>query len=86
MRLIKKYSNRKLYDTEKKSYVVLEEIWNDVWEGEDVRVVDQVTGRDITATVLAQAIARREERRPTLSVTRLAALIRECSVESVVAG
>jgi polyhydroxyalkanoate synthesis repressor PhaR len=58
----KRYSNRKLYDIAGRRYVTLEEIAGRVRDGEDVRVVDHDTGRDLTAVTLAQALYERERR------------------------
>jgi polyhydroxyalkanoate synthesis repressor PhaR len=58
--LIKKYSNRKLYDTTSRRYVTLEVISDLLRAGEEVRVTDQVTGGDITSTVLGQILLTRQ--------------------------
>ena len=54
--LIKKYANRKLYDTTSKHYVTLETVARLVQDGHDIRVVDQPTGSDITSMVLNQIL------------------------------
>lgn len=63
-RLIKRYGNRKLYDTQESRYVTLEAIAAFVKQGEEVRVVDNDTGEDLTAVTFAQIILE-EERRST---------------------
>jgi polyhydroxyalkanoate synthesis repressor PhaR len=55
-RLIKRYENRKLYDTASSEYVSLSDIAELVRSGETVRVVDNATGRDLTAQTLTQII------------------------------
>ena len=55
-RLIKKYENRRLYDTGESRYVNLEEVAKLVREGLDVQVVDAKTGEDLTRPVLTQII------------------------------
>ncbi len=55
-RHIKRYENRKLYDTEASQYVSLGDIADMVRDGETVRVVDNATGRDLTAQTLTQII------------------------------
>jgi len=55
-RLIKRYENRKLYDTEASAYVSLSDIAELVRNGETVQVVDQATGQDLTAQTLTQII------------------------------
>ena len=55
-RHIKRYSNRKLYDTEASEYVSLSDIAELVRSGETVKVVDNATGDDLTAQTLTQII------------------------------
>ena len=55
-RRIKRYDNRKLYDTETSEYVSLSDIADLVRGGETVEVVDNVTGPDITDQTLTQII------------------------------
>src|SRR5438477_12926742 len=65
VRLIRKYGNRRLYDTRTSRYVTLGDLV-EVFEGEeDVKVVDAVGGEDLTKRVLAQAILFEEGRRRT---------------------
>lgn len=58
MRTIKKYANRKLYDTQDKRYVTLDHLGKLIRNGEKIEVVDNPTGKDITASVVSQIIAR----------------------------
>lgn len=60
--LIKKYSNRKLYDTYTRRYITLEDIGRLVREGRDVKVVQRDTGEDLTPAILSQIVAREERR------------------------
>lgn len=62
MKLIKRYTNRKLYDTERSCYVTLEEIAEMVREGEEVRIVDNRTGEDLTTVTLAQIVYEEEKK------------------------
>lgn len=55
-RIIKRYENRKLYDTESRKYVSLEEIASLIRQGVDVQVVDNVSDTDITTQTLTQVI------------------------------
>ena len=55
-RIIKRYENRKMYDTEKRAYISLEEIAQLIRDGADIQVVDNVTGKDITTHTLTQVI------------------------------
>lgn len=60
--LIKKYANRKLYDTETSRYITLEGISRLVRQGRDIQVVDRDTGRDLTPLVLSQIVVGEEKR------------------------
>ncbi len=59
-RLIKRYLNRKLYDTVDSAYVKLEEIAKFLQNGDDIIVVDNATKRDITKSTLIQLITENE--------------------------
>lgn len=59
-RIIKKYPNRRLYDTEESRYITLEDVRKLILESTDVAVVDKKTGADITRTVLLQVITEQE--------------------------
>jgi polyhydroxyalkanoate synthesis repressor PhaR len=54
--LIKKYENRRLYDTNNSRYINLDEVAQLLQRGDDVRVVDAATGEDITRLILTQII------------------------------
>ena len=54
--IIKKYPNRRLYDTSSGRYVNLEEVAAMVRQGVDIAVIDARTGNDVTRTVLTQII------------------------------
>ncbi|MBF0120417.1 MAG: hypothetical protein HQK79_16400 [Desulfobacterales bacterium] len=58
MRVIKKYANRKLYDTIDKKYISLERLSELVREGEDISVVDNITGEDLTSSIMSQVLVR----------------------------
>jgi polyhydroxyalkanoate synthesis repressor PhaR len=62
VRLIKRYGNRKLYDVEASRYVTLDGIRALVQSGEDVRVVDNDSGEDLTRVTLAQIIYEGEKK------------------------
>ena len=62
MPLIKRYANRKLYDTEAKRYITLEGIAELIRQQQDVKVVDHETGEDITALTQAQIIFEQERK------------------------
>jgi polyhydroxyalkanoate synthesis repressor PhaR len=56
IRLIKRYESRKLYDTEESRYVSLDEVAEWVRGGQEVRVLDNASGADVTAQTLTQVI------------------------------
>ena len=62
--LIKKYANRKLYDTRTSRYVTLNEIAQLVRDGHDVQVVDRDNGTDLTQVTLSQIVLEEEKRGP----------------------
>lgn len=59
--VIKKYANRRLYDTGRSSYVTLEDLGEMVKEGHDFVVYDAKTGEDLTRSVLTQIIVEEEQ-------------------------
>jgi polyhydroxyalkanoate synthesis repressor PhaR len=63
---IKKYANRRLYDTESSSYITLDRLAAMIREGRDFEVVDAKTGEDITHQVLTQIIVDEESRGATM--------------------
>jgi polyhydroxyalkanoate synthesis repressor PhaR len=64
--IIKKYANRRLYDTESSSYITLERLAEMVRQKREFKVVDAKTGEDITHNVLTQIIMDEESRGQTL--------------------
>jgi polyhydroxyalkanoate synthesis repressor PhaR len=66
VRLIKRYGNRKLYDTLESRYITLEEIARLVRGGNDVKVIDNESGDDLTTITFAQIILEEEKRRSSL--------------------
>jgi polyhydroxyalkanoate synthesis repressor PhaR len=61
--VIKRYSNRKLYDTQESRYVTLEEIEEMIRGGKEISVVDAGSGEDLTSVTLAQIILENERNR-----------------------
>jgi polyhydroxyalkanoate synthesis repressor PhaR len=72
--LIRRYTNRKLYDTEGKRYVSLDDIAGLVRAREEVQVLDHLTGEDLTVSVLS-SILQREGKKASLPESLLRALI-----------
>ncbi|NJS13724.1 MAG: polyhydroxyalkanoate synthesis repressor PhaR [Sphingopyxis sp.] len=64
--VIKKYANRRLYDTERSAYITLDDLGAMVREGREFRVVDAKSDEDITHSVLTQIIMEEETRGSTL--------------------
>ena len=76
-RTIKKYPNRRLYDTEISSYITLEEVRQLVLDNEDFEVRDAKSGNDLTRSVLLQIISEHEDDgEPMLSPQLLSQIIR----------
>ncbi len=63
--VIRKYGNRRLYDTSASRYVNLEEIATLVRNGNDVKVVDAKTGEDLTRVTLTQIIVEEAKEQPS---------------------
>lgn len=63
MPVIKRYPNRKLYDTEEKQYITLDGIAELIRQGQDVQIVDHASGEDLTALTLTQVIFEQEKKR-----------------------
>src|SRR6516165_1864612 len=77
VKIIKRYQNRKLYDTHESSYVTLDEIAKMIKGGEDLRVIDNKTKNDITAATLTQLLYESERKAKTQpSVDLLKEIIR----------
>jgi polyhydroxyalkanoate synthesis repressor PhaR len=61
-RIIKRYANRKLYDTEHSRYVTLDQISEMIRAGDDVKIIDNKTKEDLTTVTLAQIIFEEEKK------------------------
>lgn len=66
MKIIKRYPNRKLYDTEKSQYITLEDIVSFISEGIEFKVIDNKNKEDITSLILSQIIYESEKRKQRL--------------------
>jgi polyhydroxyalkanoate synthesis repressor PhaR len=76
-RVIKKYPNRRLYDTDISSYITIEDVRQLIVDGEDFEVRDAKSGEDLTRQVLLQIIAEHEQDgQPMLSTQLLSQIIR----------
>lgn len=76
MRQIKKYPNRKFYDTGDRRYVSLSQIADLVRDGEEVQVLDNPTGEDVTSVVLSEILRQQERKGGFLPPGVLTALVR----------
>ncbi len=78
-KVIKRYTNRKLYDTVESRYVTLDEIAEMIKGGAEVKVVDNRSKDDLTAVTLAQIIFEEEKKTSKMSLKTLLGLIRHGS-------
>lgn len=74
-RVIKRYTNRKLYDTLESRYVTLEQLAELIRTGEEVSVLDNTSKEDLTAVTLAQIIFEEERRRSFVPLATLRRII-----------
>ena len=75
-KVIKRYANRKLYDTEESRYITLEEIGQMIRDGADVHVVDNRSKGDMTSVTLAQIIFEEEKKQSHMPLGVLRDIIR----------
>ncbi len=75
-RVIKRYPNRKLYDTAQSSYITLRTLSDLIREGEEIQVMDYLSGADITHEILLQIIRTDEKKWKLFPISSLVALIR----------
>jgi len=73
--LLKKYSNRRLYDTEKSAYVTLDDVLQAIRRGRIVEVVDAASGENMTAFILTQIIMEESRKKNSLMPVNLLHLI-----------
>jgi len=77
LRIIKKYPNRRLYDTEQSCYITLTKVKELVMQGDKFKVIDSNTAKDLTRAILLQIIMEEESHgKPIFSENSLAHLIR----------
>jgi polyhydroxyalkanoate synthesis repressor PhaR len=74
-RTIKRYANRKLYDTQASRYVTLDQIAELVRAGEDVQVIDNTSKEDLTSVTLAQIIFEEEKKKSFLPLQAMRNII-----------
>jgi polyhydroxyalkanoate synthesis repressor PhaR len=74
-RVVKRYANRKLYDTQRSRYVTLDQIAEMIRAGEDVKIVDNNSKEDLTAMTLAQIIFEEEKKSSFMPLSALRNII-----------
>ncbi len=75
--VVRRYANRKFYDTEGSCYITLAGMAQLIRNGREVQVIDLATGREITAATYAQIICDEERRHPSLHTAELIRIISE---------
>jgi polyhydroxyalkanoate synthesis repressor PhaR len=75
MKIIRRYSNRKLYDTEASHYVNLGQIADLIRAGEEIRVIDKDSQRDLTTATFCQIIFEETKRGPQAPILALRRII-----------
>ena len=75
-KVIKRYTNRKLYDTVESRYVTLDEIAEMIKQGVEVRIVDNRSKEDLTSVTLAQIIFEEEKKKNQMPLAVLREIIR----------
>jgi polyhydroxyalkanoate synthesis repressor PhaR len=75
MRTIRRYPNRKLYDTKESHYVTLAQVAAIIRAGDDIQVLSKDTGTDLTAATMALILFEEEKRGPRLGITGLRKII-----------
>ncbi|HET8540122.1 MAG TPA: polyhydroxyalkanoate synthesis regulator DNA-binding domain-containing protein [Anaeromyxobacter sp.] len=76
-KVIKRYTNRKLYDTVESRYVTLDEIAEMIKAGAEVKIIDNRTKDDLTSVTLAQIIFEEEKKTSKMSLETLRDMIRQ---------
>ena len=74
--IIKKYANRRLYDTEQSAYVTLEQVAGRIRAGRTIKVIDAASGEDVTGFILNQIILEASKKQAMLPVSLLHLIIR----------
>jgi polyhydroxyalkanoate synthesis repressor PhaR len=86
IRLIKRYGSRKLYDTEESRYVSLEELAAWIRQGQEIKVLDNRSGDDVTAQTLTQIISEEGRRGRSMLPNELLHEIIRIGEEAVTTG
>ena len=73
--VLKKYANRRLYDTEKRAFVSLSQVAELVKQGRDIEISDDKTGEDVTAFILTQVVLEEVKKKTLLLPVSLLSLM-----------
>jgi polyhydroxyalkanoate synthesis repressor PhaR len=73
--VLKKYANRRLYDTEKRTFVSLSQVAGLVKEGREIEITDDKTGEDVTAFILTQVVLEEVKKKTLLLPVSLLSLM-----------
>ncbi len=76
-KVIKRYTNRKLYDTSESRYVTLDEIAEMVRQGTEVSIIDHHSKKDLTSATLAQIVFEEEKKKGQTPLSLLREIIRQ---------
>lgn len=71
MHRIKKYANRKMYDTTDKKYISMDQLSELIKSGIEVTITDNITGEDLTSSVVSQLIARDKKNKDKVVSSRI---------------
>jgi len=82
-RIIKRYTNRKLYDTQASRYVTLDQISEMIQKGDDVKIIDNKSKEDLTSVTLAQIIFEEEKKQKSFLPIQAMRNIIETGGESI---
>lgn len=77
VKVIKRYTNRKLYDTSESRYVTLDEIAEIVKQGGEVQIIDHLSKKDLTTVTLAQIVFEEEKKTGQMPLTLLREIIQK---------
>lgn len=75
--ILKKYSNRRLYDTERSAYVTLEQVAEMIKEGRTMKIIDEKTKEDVTGFILSQIMVEESKKNAMWPVSLLHTIIRD---------
>ena len=75
--ILKKYSNRRLYDTERSAYVTLDQVAEMIKEGRTIKIIDEKTKEDVTGFILSQIMVEESKKNAMWPVSLLHMIIRD---------